>query len=191
VVLGTAAAIALVSAAWAAIRDENGTIHGCIGRDGALRVIDTEAGEACKSRESTLEWSATGQLPDAFVASYSSAVPATEAPTEVADLDLPLGKYQVTATANVHSQGTALDDPVRMSCQLTTSDDADDATLHLAPVSSSGEHGTMALLASDELTEPGTVVVACSHPGTPRARACPAFEVGSITTEPGPSPLPQ
>jgi hypothetical protein len=120
VVLGTAAAIALVSAAWAAIPDENGTIHGCIGRDGALRVIDTEAGEACKSRESTLEWSATGQLPDAFVASYSSAVPATEAPTEVADLDLPLGKYQVTATANVHSQGTALDDPVRMSCQLTT-----------------------------------------------------------------------
>lgn len=48
--------------AWGAIPDGN-TIHGCYKNDtGALRVIDTSAGDSCKSKsETALDWAQTGQ----------------------------------------------------------------------------------------------------------------------------------
>jgi len=56
-----AAAVLIASAAWATIPDAGGVIHGCYkSSDGKLRVIDTEAGQACASGEKALSWNQTG-----------------------------------------------------------------------------------------------------------------------------------
>jgi len=59
-----AVALALVLAAgvaWATIPDAGGVIHGCFKKlGGDLRVIDPAAGGACKSSETSLDWSQTG-----------------------------------------------------------------------------------------------------------------------------------
>jgi hypothetical protein len=47
-----------VLTAQAAIPDANDVIHGCISRSGALRLIDTEAGQTCTNRERPVSWSA-------------------------------------------------------------------------------------------------------------------------------------
>lgn len=211
VALTTVAAIALItSAAWAVIPDAAGTIHACIARDGGLRVIDTDAGQACKSRERPLEWSAApaAELPDAFVAIRKSTrpVPPTGEFTEVVALDLPPGSYQVTAKAELESQGTALDDPVRVFCELVPSnvdgtpgssgsETSDFVGLHLAPVGHPGEHEVIALLVSQELSQLGSVVLGCWASGNEMGAGVSnvvvrAVEVGSITTDPGPPPLP-
>jgi hypothetical protein len=55
--------VAIVGAgiAVAAIPDANGVIHGCRdNKTGALRVIDSEAGQECGSRETALNWNQTG-----------------------------------------------------------------------------------------------------------------------------------
>lgn len=47
--------------AYAAIPDSNGLIHGCYTRNsGALRVIDTDTGQTCGTKETALNWSQTG-----------------------------------------------------------------------------------------------------------------------------------
>lgn len=57
-----AAAIAGGVAAYAAVPDGSGVIHGCYAkRDGTLRVIDTGAGGACSTtKETPLNWNQTG-----------------------------------------------------------------------------------------------------------------------------------
>lgn len=51
--------IALGGAAFAAIPDSNGTIHGCYQKNsGALRVVDSASG--CRSSEVTLDWNQRG-----------------------------------------------------------------------------------------------------------------------------------
>jgi hypothetical protein len=60
--VGVAAALPIAGIAYASIPDSNGVIHGCYldaGR-GTLRVIDTEAGEACGNSEVAIEWNQTG-----------------------------------------------------------------------------------------------------------------------------------
>jgi hypothetical protein len=47
------------SAAWAAIPDAAGVIHSCI-KNGAIRMLDTEAGQTCKAGELSLQWNQTG-----------------------------------------------------------------------------------------------------------------------------------
>jgi hypothetical protein len=48
------------TAAYAAIPDAGGVIHSCIGKAGALRVIDTDAGQTCAKGEQALTWSQSG-----------------------------------------------------------------------------------------------------------------------------------
>ncbi len=57
-----AAGILLTSgAALASIPDSGGVIHGCdTAKDGTLRVIDTDAGQACVKGENGLNWNQTG-----------------------------------------------------------------------------------------------------------------------------------
>jgi hypothetical protein len=59
-----AAAVALLvlgGVAYAAIPDANGVIHGCRKNSGgALRVIDSEAGQTCSGSETALNWNQTG-----------------------------------------------------------------------------------------------------------------------------------
>jgi hypothetical protein len=64
IIIITAVTIALAAggtAAYASIPDSGGTIHACYGKDGTLRVIDTNAGQACGKGATTLTWSQNGR----------------------------------------------------------------------------------------------------------------------------------
>src|SRR5919108_5832208 len=91
VLTAVAASALIASTAWAVIPDGSGTIHACFAPDGVLRVIDTDAGQACKKNERPLDWAAapSGELPDAFVSLMRSGrgVPATNTLTEIATLN--------------------------------------------------------------------------------------------------------
>src|SRR5205823_3482798 len=56
--VGTALVLGvLAAAAWASIPDAAGVIHACRNTStGALRVIDTNAGQTCTSSETALQW---------------------------------------------------------------------------------------------------------------------------------------
>ena len=62
-IIATALALA-GGAAWASIPDASGVIHGCYPRPGAqaraLRVIDTDVGQACAVDETPLSWNQPG-----------------------------------------------------------------------------------------------------------------------------------
>lgn len=45
---------------YAAIPDGSHIIHGCYTTGGTLRVIDTDAGQACRNSETSLDWNQTG-----------------------------------------------------------------------------------------------------------------------------------
>lgn len=57
-----AALVGIAGAAYAAIPDSNGVIHGCYANsDGSLRVIDSGAGQSCKAKKETaLDWNQSG-----------------------------------------------------------------------------------------------------------------------------------
>jgi hypothetical protein len=60
-VVAAAAVGAGVGIAYAAIPDGSGVIHGCYSNtSGALRVIDTGAGQRCSAAEKAVDWSQTG-----------------------------------------------------------------------------------------------------------------------------------
>jgi len=58
--------VAASGAAFAAIPSSNGTITTCYAQNGSLRVIDTEAGQTCRSTETQLSWKdgITGKVAD-------------------------------------------------------------------------------------------------------------------------------
>jgi hypothetical protein len=59
--LGAVAAAGLAGTAYATIPGGDGVIHGCIAKSGgALRVVDTDQGESCKSGEQQLAWNQQG-----------------------------------------------------------------------------------------------------------------------------------
>ena len=66
--LGTTAmagiALALIAGGGAlgAIPDASGTIHGCLARNGTLRVIDTDAAGSCARGEAPLDWNVRGPV---------------------------------------------------------------------------------------------------------------------------------
>ena len=52
---------AATGVAYAAIPDAGGVIHGCYSKSkGALRIVDSEQGEACSANETALDWNHTG-----------------------------------------------------------------------------------------------------------------------------------
>ena len=54
---GTVVAVSLAGTAYATIPGADGAIHSCIAKTGgALRVVDTDEGESCKSGEQQLAW---------------------------------------------------------------------------------------------------------------------------------------
>jgi hypothetical protein len=54
-IVGVIAVLAVgAGVGYAAIPDGGGVIHGCYDNKGALRVIDTQAGDTCKHNESSL-----------------------------------------------------------------------------------------------------------------------------------------
>lgn len=67
----TALGIAAAAAGGAIPSGSNGVIHGChqmpglLANPGALRVIDQEAGQRCRSNETALQWNQRGPMGDA------------------------------------------------------------------------------------------------------------------------------
>jgi hypothetical protein len=60
----------------ASIPDASGAIHACYSlKDGALRVIDTDAGQTCGGKETPLSWSQTGMPSLTYVYAYVPAPP--------------------------------------------------------------------------------------------------------------------
>jgi hypothetical protein len=77
VVAALAASAVAGGIAWAAIPDSTDVIHGCYSSaTGSLRVIDTSAGDACKSKENVLDWNQQGPAgpPGADAATLWAAV---------------------------------------------------------------------------------------------------------------------
>jgi hypothetical protein len=58
--LAAALVTGIASVSYAAIPASNGTISACKDSKGALKVIDTEAGQACASNQQLLTWSQQG-----------------------------------------------------------------------------------------------------------------------------------
>jgi hypothetical protein len=84
--LGIAIGLILATAtvAVASIPDGSGVIHGCRdNKSGALRVIDTDRGQTCRSGETTLTWNQAGPQGPAGIAGYE-VVSASGSPVEIA-----------------------------------------------------------------------------------------------------------
>lgn len=62
IAVAVAVVLALVfgAAAFAAIPDSAGVIHGCVARNGTLHVIDRDAGGTCSRNEAPLDWNRQG-----------------------------------------------------------------------------------------------------------------------------------
>jgi hypothetical protein len=59
-VLVSGLAVVTGALAFASIPDANGVFHGCVSTAGALRLIDTGKGQACRASETAVSWNKTG-----------------------------------------------------------------------------------------------------------------------------------
>jgi hypothetical protein len=107
--------------ALASIPDSGGTIHGCYTSNGALRVVDPGLGQACKSNETSLDWSAANQT--AYQSFGAGHLPGPDS-VVAADVTLPPGSYALTAAVEIINTGPA---NVQIACFLQ----ADQATITL------------------------------------------------------------
>lgn len=133
-ILSTVIVLTVAGVAFGAIPDSDGVIHGCyLKGDGGLRVIDTEAGETCRSAETELLWNQTGPQgpqgpqgeqgppgPAAEVIGYAGTripigfqVPATW--TEIGHITLPAGFHMMSASVSFNNPS---DSEVLVQCEF-------------------------------------------------------------------------
>jgi hypothetical protein len=170
IVLGAAALLAVAAVAGAAIPDsDDGEIHGCYQKNqGQLRVIDAQAGQACRASEEPLDWNQQGVQgepgprgpSDAFSRWHDTEVAATDlAPPRLLELAVPDGNFATTGTAIVRNVGAA---SVVATCQtMHPSGDFDLAQATLAP----GERQTLAMNPVGFSSGPGIVWLDCDDGG--------------------------
>ena len=173
-VLGAAALLAVAAVAGAAIPDsDDGEIHGCFQKNqGQLRVIDAEAGQACRPSEESLVWNQEGVQgetgprgpSDAFSRWHDPELAATTlAAPRLLELAVPDGNFATTATAIVRNAGAA---PAGITCQtMHPSGDFDLARATLAPAGQPGDTQTLAMNPVGFSTGPGTVWLDCDDGG--------------------------
>ena len=173
-VLGAAALLAVAAVAGAAIPDsDDGEIHGCYQRNqGQLRVIDAQAGKACRPSEQSLVWNQEGAQgetgprgpSDAFSRWHDSEVAATTlAAPRLLELSVPEGNFATTATAIVRNLGAG---PAGIICQtMHPSGDFDLAQATLAPTGQPGDTQTLAMNPVGSSDGPGTVWLDCVDGG--------------------------
>jgi hypothetical protein len=136
---------------------------------------------------------------DAFVAVRSRdnpIVPAGSVPTVLVRLELQPGSYQVFGKVGLGNRDPS--NPFRVQCALIPSSTdgtpqppgeagSDWGFLHLAPSGSPGEEGQVAFSVTQELTQPGAVVLSCEgyaneHGAFANYGVIRAIEVDSVTT---------
>jgi len=173
-VLGAAALFAVAAVAGAAIPDsDDGEIHGCYQTNqGQLRVIDAQAGQACRPSEESLAWNQEGVQgeigprgpSDAFSRWHDLELPAdTLAAPRLLELAVPDGNFATTATAIVRNAGAA---PALITCQtMHPSGDFDLAQATLAPAGQAGDRQTLAMNPVGSSDGPGTVWLDCADGG--------------------------
>jgi hypothetical protein len=173
-VLGAAGLLAVAAVAGAAIPDSgDGEIHGCFQKNqGQLRVIDAEAGQACRPSEESLVWNQEGLQgetgprgpSDAFSRWHDPEVAATTlAAPRLLELNVPDGNFATTATAIVRNAGAV---PAGITCQtMHPSGDFDLARATLAPAGQPGDTQTLAMNPVGFSTGPGTVWLDCDDGG--------------------------
>jgi hypothetical protein len=169
-VLVAAALLAVAAVAGAAIPDsDDGEIHGCYQKNqGQLRVIDAQAGQACRASEEPLVWNQQGVQgepgprgpSDAFSRWNNGELAAdTLAAPRLLELSVPDGNFATTATAIARNAGAA---PVVVTCQtMHPSGDFDIAQATLAP----GERQTLAMNPVGFSDGPGVVWLDCDDGG--------------------------
>lgn len=176
-VLGAAALLAVAAVAGAAIPDsDDGEIHGCYQKNqGQLRVIDAQAGDACRASEVPLVWNQEGvQGPsgptgprgpsDAFSRWHNGELAATDFnPPRLLELNVPNGNFATTGTAIVRNAGAGV---ATIDCAtMHPSGDFDLARATLAPTGQAGDTQTLAMNPVGFSNGPGTVWLDCFDGG--------------------------
>lgn len=176
--VGAAIVIAALSAsiAVASIPDSrDGQINACRSlKGGALRVIDTEAGQQCSRTEQALKWSGDTRKPYVVARGGSSWIDLTATPTTLMSVKVPTieeGRYLLTAAIQVHY---ASDVGAKITCRafgIVSGNRGDSAFESSDSITvGSGDRGdktlqlqTMAMTGRDYNTdEPSPIVVQCS-----------------------------
>jgi hypothetical protein len=170
IVLGAAALLAVAAVAGAAIPDsDDGEIHGCYQKNqGQLRVVNAQAGQACRASEEPLVWNQQGVQgepgprgpSDAFSRWNNGELAADNlAAPRLLELSVPDGNFATTATAIARNAGAA---SVVVTCQtMHPSGDFDIAQATLAP----GERQTLAMNPVGFSDGPGIVWLDCDDGG--------------------------
>ena len=175
--LAAAALLVLMAGvAVAAIPDsDDGEIHGCYQKNqGQLRVIDAQAGQACRPSEKPLVWNQEGVQgstgpagptgprgpSDAFSRWHDPEVAATDlAAPRLLELAVPDGNFATTATVIARNAGAAA---AAITCQtMHPSGDFDLARATLAPAGEPGDTQTLAMNPVGFSDGPGTVWLDC------------------------------
>ena len=167
-----AAVIVIAGVAYGAIPSATGVISGCRASDGALRVIDKEAGQKCPNSQKLIEWNQSGPAgpqgpagpagPSAGYVESSPTValsanaeyPAASAFETVGSLSLPAGKYVVFAKARAFSANTS-----EVACRLDGSGLQDVGVVQTAP---GDAQGSFSLMTGAEYSGAGTATLSCA-----------------------------
>jgi hypothetical protein len=151
----------------AAVPDQTGMAHGCYTSNGALRIVDPEIGQACKSNEKALDWNVRGSVAyQSFGAGHLDGA----TPIVVADVALPAGSYTMVATVEITNTGPAA---VQIACTLAGSP----LLAHQTVPPSNGTvstFATMTMTGAAQLSNAATAAATCfdqSGSGSPTSLA--------------------
>jgi hypothetical protein len=169
-----ALALAAAVASGAIPSGSDGVIHACyqkpglLANPGAVRVIDEEAGQSCRSNETPIQWNRQGPKGDAGQpgpagpsdlystrAAQGIDLPADRAFHDVVALTLPAGHYELTATATARDRRL----PSALQCVLRL--DGVDLDMFQRAILPENGSERVALTGVGSLDRPGTASVAC------------------------------
>jgi hypothetical protein len=190
-------AVAAGSTAFAAIPDAGGVIHGCYDKQsGQARIYDSQTNlpKGCGAKEAAITWNQQGpQGPkgdkgdtgnpgpsDGYFSSYLS-VDFDYPDTVVQTLDLPAGKYLVSATTHLQ----ALKYSTNASCTLVAGNSGDFEQAELQP-SLGIYHAGISLSVAYASASPAQAQLKCSADVgnmTANYPSISAIKVGNLTTK--------
>ena len=105
-ILGIASALLVIAGgfAYASIPDSAGVIHGCRKTSGgALRVIDSDAGQQCAGNETALNWNQVG-LHGYEIVTQDEAIPSST--SVIVTISCPAGKRALGGSVTVQAGST-------------------------------------------------------------------------------------